>query len=212
MISPSQPQYLLPLDTGEYLIIIRYFDVVQHLSTVFCVKQSLDCLQVVHKLLLLLEDVLQLTKSGLHLLQRELVLALSGLVLGHPGVELGDGVVEEHPLLRQDLELLHPAIRDGLDLVVSLLQASALSIGLSVSRHLLRGRFSSSENFQEVDAVLVESLDLVIESLDLVQGGRLGETLGGRLLRSSQPGGELLDAGPVLGPELDVVGVLVAPM
>ena len=79
-----------------------------------------------------------------------------------------------------------------------------------MSGHLLGGTFGSVQHLEVVDTALVEAGHLVIESLDLVQGGRLGETLGGRLLRSSQPGGELLDAGPVLGPELDVVGVLVA--
>merc|ERR1719192_959923 len=46
--------------------------------------------------------------------------------------------------------------------------------------------------------------------LDLVEVGGLGKTLGGGLLSTSQPGRVLLDSGPVLGPELDIVGVLVA--
>merc|ERR1719192_907262 len=46
--------------------------------------------------------------------------------------------------------------------------------------------------------------------LDLVEVGGLGKTLGGGLLGTSQPGRVLLDSGPVFGPELDIVGVLVA--
>ena len=64
------------------------------------------CLQVFDQLLLLLEDVLEFSKSGLHLLQRELVLTLRRLVLGDPGVELGDGVVKEGPLLDEGVDLL----------------------------------------------------------------------------------------------------------
>ena len=64
MISLSQPQYLLATDGGEELIVIM-----QQLSTLFCVfliakiMDSLDTrfLQLIHKLLLLLEDVLQLS-------------------------------------------------------------------------------------------------------------------------------------------------------
>merc|ERR1712026_581550 len=89
-------------------------------------------LQTVHKRFLLLEDVLELTQGGLHLLQGELVLALSRLVLGHPGVKLSDGVVQEGPLLHKDLALLDPGVRDSLDLGVSLLEGGDLSISLSV--------------------------------------------------------------------------------
>merc|ERR1712066_221145 len=96
------------------------------------------------------------------------------------------------------------------DGAVSLLEGGDLSVSLGVSGHLERGSLGSGENLHVVDACLVEAVDLVIESLDLVQGGRLGKTLGGGLLSTGQPGGELLDAGPVLGPELDVVGVFVA--
>merc|ERR1719402_2100575 len=46
--------------------------------------------------------------------------------------------------------------------------------------------------------------------LNLVEVRGLGQTLSGGLLGTSQPGRVLLDSGPVLGPELDVVGVLVA--
>merc|ERR1719476_56265 len=103
-------------------------------------------LKVLHKLLLLLEDVLELTQSGLHLLEGELVLTLSGLVLSHPGVELGDGVVQEGPLLHQDLTLLDPGVRDSLDLGVSLLKGGDLSVSLSVGGHLLGGGIGSIED------------------------------------------------------------------
>merc|ERR1719402_1538400 len=46
--------------------------------------------------------------------------------------------------------------------------------------------------------------------LNLVEVRGLGQTLSGGLLSTSQPGRVLLDSGPVLGPELDIVGVLVA--
>merc|ERR1719192_2186864 len=46
--------------------------------------------------------------------------------------------------------------------------------------------------------------------LDLVEVRGLRQTLSGGLLGTSQPGRVLLDSGPVLGPELDIVGVLVA--
>merc|ERR1719340_433709 len=172
-------------------------------------RQDWD-LQVLNQFLLLLEDVLQLSQGGLHLLQRELVLALLRLVLGHPGVELSDGVVQQDPFLHQHLALLHPGLGHGLHLVKSFPESGHLGISLSVSGHLERGSLSSNQDLHVVDTGLVEAGDLVVESLDIVQGGGLGETLGGGLLSSGQPGGELLDTSPVLGPELDVVGVLVA--
>merc|ERR1712157_446643 len=167
-------------------------------------------LQVFHKLLLLLEDVLELTQGGLHLLQGELVLTLSGLILGHPGVELGDGVVQEGPLLDQDLNLLDPGVGDSLDLDVPLLESSNLSISLSMGGHLLGSSVGSLKDLEEVHAVLLKGLDLVIKSLDLSQVGGFGQTLSGSLLSTSQPGVELLDASSVLSPVLDIVGVLVA--
>merc|ERR1712141_653807 len=172
--------------------------------------ENIPALQVFNQLLLLLEDVLELAQGGLHLLQRELVLALLRLVLGHPGVELSDGVVQQNPLLYQHLALLHPGVGHGLDLVVPLLESGHLGIRLGVSGHLEGGSLSGNEDLHVVDTGLVEVGDLLVQSLDLVQGGRLGETLGGGLLSIGQPGRELLDASPVLGPELDVVGVLVA--
>ena len=92
------------------------------------VLSKLSGLQVLHKLLLLLEDVLELTQGGLHLLQGELVLALGGLVLGHPGVKLYDGVIQEGPLLHQGVHLLHPGVSHILDLVIALPQGSDLGI------------------------------------------------------------------------------------
>merc|ERR1719239_282867 len=84
-----------------------------------------------NKLLLLLEDVLELSKGGLHLLQGELVLALRGLVLGNPRVQLSDGVVEQGPFLKEDIDLLHPFVADSLDLVVPLLEVRWLGETLS---------------------------------------------------------------------------------
>merc|ERR1719427_246490 len=167
-------------------------------------------LQVLHQLLLLLEDVLELSKSGLHLLQRELVLTLRGLVLCHPGVELSDGVVKQCPFLQEDINLLHPLIRDSLDLVVPLLQSSNLSISLSMSGHLLGSSVCSIKNLSVGKAGLVEGRNLLMKGLDLVQICRLGKTLSSGLLSTSQPGRVLLDSSPVLSPELDIVGVLVA--
>merc|ERR1711902_262824 len=167
-------------------------------------------LQTIHKGFLLLEDVLELTQGGLHLLQGELVLTLSRLVLSHPGVELGDGVVQQHPLLDKDLALLDPGVGDSLDLGVSLLQGGNLGVSLSVSGHLEGGALSGGENLKIVDASFVEGKDLVIESLDLAEVGGLGQTFGGGLLSAGEPGGELLNASSVLGPELDIVGVFVA--
>merc|ERR1719278_2152027 len=123
------------------------------------------------------------------------------LQLLHPSV--GDG-------LHQHLQLLHPSVGDGLHLVVPLLETGHFSISLGASGHLLSGGISGGQNLQEVDAVLVESLHLVVQSLDIIKRGRLGMTLSSRFLSSGQPGRELLDASPVLSPVLDVVGVFVA--
>merc|ERR1712029_552743 len=167
-------------------------------------------LQILNQLLLLLEDVLEFSKSGLHLLQGELVLTLSRLVLGHPGVELSDGVVQEDPLLHQDLKLLHPGVRDSLHLVIPLLESSNFLICLIMSGHLLSSSLGSLQDLQEISAVLVKGLDLLIKRLDLVKVRWLGKTFSSRLLSSSQPWVELLDSSSVLSPVLDIVGVFVA--
>merc|ERR1711970_397420 len=126
-------------------------------------------LQTLNQLLLFLEDVLQLPKGGLHLLQRELVLALCRLVLGHPAVELCDSAVQQHPLLHQGVHLLHPLLRDILDFLVSILQSSHFSISICMSGHLLGGGLSSREDLHVAGGSLVECVDLLIESLDLVK-------------------------------------------
>ena len=162
-------------------------------------------LQVLNELLLLLEDVLELSKGGLHLLQRELVLALGGLVLGNPGVQLSDGVVKQGPFLQEDVNLLHPLVADGLDLSVPLPQSSNLAVSLVVCGHLLGGIGGGGEDLEVFQAGLLEGVHLLVESFDFVEVGGLGEAFGGGLLGSNQPGGELLDSGPVLGPELDVL-------
>merc|ERR1719219_1171297 len=145
-----------------------------------------------------------------HLLQRELVLALRGLVLGNPGVKLGDGVVKQGPFLQEDVNLLHPLVAGSLHLVVPLLQGSNLSISLAMSGHLLCSTVGGLKDLGVSEAGLVKGGNLLVQSLDLIEVGWLGKTLGGSLLSSSQPGRVLLDSGPVLGPELDIVGVLVA--
>ena len=126
-------------------------------------------LEVVDKLLLLLEDVLELSKGGLHLLQGELVLALSRLVLGNPGVEFSDSVVKENPFLDQDFTLLDPGLRDSLDLVKSFFECFNLIVSLSVGGHLEGSSLSSLENLQIVDTGLVKGVNLVIKSLDFIK-------------------------------------------
>merc|ERR1711923_350924 len=167
-------------------------------------------LQVLNQLLLLLEDVLELSKGGLHLLQRELVLALGGLVLGDPGVQLSNSVVKQGPFFQEDVNLLHPLVADGLDLGVPLPQSSNLGISLSVCGHLLGGTIGGIQNLGVGKAGLVEGGHLLVQGLDLVEVGGLGQTLSSGLLGTSQPRRVLLDSGPVLGPELDIVGVFVA--
>ena len=169
-----------------------------------------EVLQAVHQLLLLLENVLELAQGGLHLLEGELVLALAGLVLRNPGVEVGDGVVEQLPLFDQGVNLLDPVVGDGLDLHVALLEGSNLDVSFLVGGHLLGGHVSQLEHLEVVNAGLLEAMDLGGEGLGLRQVGWLAEALGGRGLCLDQPGCELLDAGSVLGPELNVLAVLVA--
>ena len=76
--------------------------------------------------------------------------------------------------------------------------------------HLLSGTIGGIKNLGVGKAGLVEGGDLLVQSLDLIEIRWLGKTLSGGLLSSSQPGRVLLDSGPVLSPELDIVGVLVA--
>jgi len=56
-------------------------------------------LQVVHEPLLFFEDVLELSKSRLHLLKGELLFGFCSTVLGNPRVELVDSVVQKLPFL-----------------------------------------------------------------------------------------------------------------
>merc|ERR1711993_65597 len=97
------------------------------------------------------------------------------------------------------INLLHPLIRDSLDLVVPLLQSSNLSISLSMSGHLLGSSVCSIKNLSVGKAGLVEGRNLLMKGLDLVQICRLGKTLSSGLLSTSQPGRVLLDSSPVLG-------------
>ena len=128
-----------------------------------------NSLQVLNQLLLLLEDILEFSKGGLHLLQGELVLALSRLVLGNPRVELSDSVVKQNPFLDQNLTLLDPGLRDSLDLVKSFFECFNLIVSLSVCGHLEGSSLSSLENLQIVDTGLVKGVHLVIKSLDFIK-------------------------------------------
>ena len=139
-----------------------------------------------------------------------MVFALRGLVLGNPRVQLSDGVVQQGPFLQENIDLLHPLITDSLDLVVPLLKSSNLGISLSVCGHLLGSTVGGIKDLGVSKAGLVKGGHLLVQSLDLVEVRWLGETLSSGLLSSGQPRRVLLDSGPVLSPELDIVGVLVA--
>merc|ERR1719481_84039 len=135
---------------------------------------------------------------------------LGGFVLSNPAVEFSDGVVKEDPLLDKSVDLLDPIVRGGLDLVISLLESSNLSISLSMGGHLLGSSLSSSKNLLVADSGLVEVEDLVVQSLDLVEVRWLSKTFTRGLFSIHKPGGKLLDSCSVLSPELDIIGVLVA--
>merc|ERR1719481_919895 len=135
---------------------------------------------------------------------------LGGFVLSNPAVEFSDGVVKEDPLLDKSVDLLDPIVRGGLDLVISLLESSNLSISLSMGGHLLGSSLSSSKNLLVADSCLVEVEDLVVQSLDLVEVRWLSKTFTRGLFSIHKPGGKLLDSCSVLSPELDIIGVLVA--
>ena len=66
------------------------------------------------------------------------------------------------------------------------------------------------KNLGVSEAGLVKGRHLLVQSLDLIEIRWLGKTLSCGLLSPSQPGRVFLDSGPVLGPVLDIVGVLVA--
>merc|ERR1711994_531044 len=76
--------------------------------------------------------------------------------------------------------------------------------------NLLGGTIGGIQNLGVGKAGLVEGGHLLVKGLDLVEVRGLRQTLSSGLLSTSQPGRVLLDSGPVLGPELDIVGVLVA--
>merc|ERR1719331_2493363 len=75
--------------------------------------------------------------------------------------------------------------------------------------HLLGSTVGGIKNLGVSEAGLVEGRHLLVQSLDLIEIRWLGKTLSCGLLSPSQPGRVFLDSGPVLGPELDIVGVLV---
>merc|ERR1719471_186328 len=58
-------------------------------------------------------------------------------VLGHPGVQLIDSVVQELPFLDQSVNLLAPVIGNNLHLFVATLQFCYLVISLFVCSHLV---------------------------------------------------------------------------
>merc|ERR1712037_190019 len=88
----------------------------QHIITLLC--SGWECLQVFDQLLLLLEDVLELSKGRLHLFQRELVLTLCSLILDYPGIQLRDeGVLLTSPLVCTGLHLDIPVL-ESLNLCV----------------------------------------------------------------------------------------------
>merc|ERR1719331_3734185 len=109
-----------------------------------------------------------------------------------------------------DINLLHPLVADSLDLGVPLLQSSNLGISLTMGGHLLGSTVGGIKNLSVSEAGLVKGGHLLVQSLDLVEVRWLGKTLSCGLLSPSQPGRVFLDSGPVLSPELDIVGVLVA--
>jgi hypothetical protein len=79
-----------------------------------------------------------------------------------------------------------------------------------VSGHLLGRLVGSVKDLQVGQAGPVEGGDLLMKGLDLIQVRRLSKAISRCLLGGNQPGSELLDAGPVLSPEFDIVGVFVA--
>ena len=74
-----------------------------------------------------------------------------------------------------------------------------------MSGHLLGSSVGSLKNLEVVQAGLVEAVDFVGECVGLGQVGGLGEAVGGGNLGLGEPGSELLDAGLVLCPELDIL-------
>merc|ERR1719442_153689 len=90
------------------------------------------------------------------------------------------------------------------------LLGSTLGISLTMGGHLLGSTVGGIKNLGVSEAGLVEGRHLLVQSLDLIEIGRLGKTLSCGLLSPSQPGRVFLDSGPVLGPVLDIVGVFVA--
>merc|ERR1719331_2826415 len=113
------------------------------------------------------------------------------------------------PFLQENIDLLDPLIADSLDLVVPLLKSSNLGISLSVCGHLLGSTVGGIKDLGVSKAGLVKGGHLLVQRLDLIEVRWLGETLSSGLLSSGQPGRVLLDSGPVLSPELNIVGVLV---
>ena len=71
--------------------------------------------------------------------------------------------------------------------------------------HLLGGGVGGLKNLEVIQASLVKAVNLVGQGVGLGEVRGLGEAIGGGDLSLGQPGSELLDAGLVLRPELDIL-------
>ena len=71
--------------------------------------------------------------------------------------------------------------------------------------HLLGGGVGGLKNLEVIQASLVKAVNLVGQGVGLGEVRGLGEAIGGGDLSLGEPGSELLDAGLVLRPELDIL-------
>merc|ERR1712198_585784 len=97
---------------------------------------------------------------------RENCRALGSVILGHPGVEVIDGVVQKLPFLDQGVNLLAPLVRDALDGCVPLLESGDFVISLLVCGHLLGSGVGAVQDLQVLAASLVKVVDLLVELLN----------------------------------------------
>merc|ERR1719374_393786 len=89
----------------------------------------------------------------------------SAVVLGHPGIQLGDRVIQELPFFDQGVNLRSPFIRNALDLVIPGLESCNLNIGLLVGCHLKRCSVGCIQQLQMSQAVVVKDSRLGKQSL-----------------------------------------------
>ena len=66
------------------------------------------------------------------------------------------------------------------------------------------------QDLEMIQTRFVKGIDFGSEGGGLLEVGGFGKTVSGCLLGINEPGGELLDARPVLSPVLDVLGEVVA--